>query len=134
MPSISSIRPIGHQVATKLRKSKVRTTESLLEQASTRAGRAQVSERTGIPTADLLLWAHQADMMRLMGVGSEYAELLVAAGVDTMKILRRRNDENLMEAMTHVNTRRRLVQRLPTVEMLQSWIDEAENIDVIVKS
>ncbi|GMQ93214.1 MAG: hypothetical protein BMS9Abin12_0691 [Acidimicrobiia bacterium] len=134
MASISSIRSIGHRNATKLRKSQVRTTESLLEQASTRRGRSVVSDRTGIATADLLKWAQQADMMRVGGIGSEYADLLSAVGVDTIKLLRRRNAENLMVAMTQINTRRRLVQRLPTIEMVQGWIDAAGDIDPLVSS
>lgn len=134
MASISSIRSIGHRNATKLRKSKVRTTEALLDQASTRTGRGVVSERTGIATADLLRWAHQADLMRVGGIGSEYADLLSAVGVDTVKLLRRRNAENLMVTMTQINTRRRLVQRLPTIEMVQGWIDAAGEIDPIVSS
>ncbi len=73
-------------------------------------------------------------MMRVGGIGSEYADLLGAVGVDTVKLLRRRNAENLMIAMTQVNTRRRLVQRLPTVEMVQGWIDAAGEIDPIVTS
>lgn len=134
MASISSIRSIGHRNATRLRKSRVRTTESLLDQAATRRGRSVVSERTGIATADLLRWANQADIMRVGGIGSEYADLLSAVGIDTIKGLRRRNAENLMTAVTQINTRRRLVQRLPTIEMIQGWIDDAGQLDPIVSS
>ncbi|MDJ0791424.1 MAG: DUF4332 domain-containing protein [Acidimicrobiia bacterium] len=134
MASISAIRAIGHRDATKLRKARVRTTDALLNQAATRKGRADVSERTGIPTADLLRWAQQADLMRIKGVGSEYADLLAGAGVDTIKALRRRNASNLMAAMAQVNAKRRIVQRLPTVEMVQGWIDEANEIEPIVSS
>ncbi len=134
MASIAAIRSIGHREATKLRKSRVRTTDSLLQQASTRKGRAEVSRRTGIPTADLLKWAQQADLMRINGVGSEYADLLGGAGVDTIKTLRRRNAANLMVALGQVNAKRRLVQRLPTVEMVQGWIDEANAIEPLVTS
>ena len=134
MASISAIRAIGHREATKLRKGRVRTTEALLQQAATRRGRAEVSERTGIPTAELLRWAHQADLMRINGIGSEYADLLAASGVDTIKALRRRNAANLLALMTQVNAKRRLVQRLPTVEMVQGWIDDANEIEPIVTS
>ena len=134
MASISAIRSISHRNATKLRKSGVRTTDALLDQASTRKGRSVVSERTGIPSADLLRWAQQADLMRVGGIGSEYADLLTAVGVDTIKLLRRRNAENLMVSMVQVNTRRRLVQRLPTVEMIQGWIDTAGTMEPIVNS
>jgi predicted RecB family nuclease len=134
MASISAIRSISHRNATKLRKSGVRTTDALLDQASTRKGRSVVSERTGIPSADLLRWAQQADLMRVGGIGSEYADLLTAVGVDTIKLLRRRNAENLMVSMIQVNTRRRLVQRLPTIEMIQGWIDTAGSMEPIVNS
>lgn len=134
MASISAIRAIRHKEATKLRKGRVRTTEALLEQASTRPGRSDVSARTGIATGDLLKWAQQADLMRIKGVGAEYADLLSAAGVDTIKALRRRNAENLMVALTQMNTKRRKVQRLPTVEMVQAWIDSANDLDPLVTS
>jgi predicted flap endonuclease-1-like 5' DNA nuclease len=134
MASISAIRAIGHRQATKLRKSKVRTTEALLQQASSRRGRAELSERTSIPSSDLLRWAHQADLMRINGIGSEYADLLAAAGVDTVKSLRRRNAANLMAMVTQVNAKRRAVQRLPTVEMVQGWIDEANELEPTVAS
>lgn len=134
MASISAVRAMGHRDATKLRKARVRTTDSLLQQAATRTGRADLSQRTGIATTDLLRWAHQADLMRINGIGSEYADLLSAAGVDTIKSLRRRNAANLMTLMMQVNTKRRGVQRLPTVEMVQGWIDEAAALDPIVVS
>ena len=72
--------------------------------------------------------------MRVGGVGSEYADLLAAVGVDTIKVLRRRNADNLMVSMIQVNTRRRLVQRLPTVDMIQRWIDTAGGMEPIVIS
>jgi len=134
MASISAIRAIRQRDATKLRKGNVRTTEALLRQASTRPGRAHVSSRTGIATTDLLRWAQQADLMRVGGIGSEYADLLAASGVDTIKALRRRNATNLMTAMTQVNTKKRLVQRRPTVEMIQGWIDVASELEPRVSS
>jgi predicted flap endonuclease-1-like 5' DNA nuclease len=134
MASISAIRAIGHRDATRLRKARVRTTDALLQQAATRKGRAEVSAKTNIATADLLSWAQQADLMRIKGIGSEYADLLGGTGVDTIKVLRRRNAANLMAAMNQVNTKRRLVQRLPTVEMIQGWIDTSVDLEPLVSS
>ncbi len=134
MASISAIRAMGQRHATKLRKAKVRTTEALLREASTRTGRSSLSGRTGIPTADLVRWAHQADLMRVDGIGPEYADLLAVSGVDTIKALRRRNAANLIATMTQVNSKKRIVQRLPTVEMVQSWIDDASDLEPIVTS
>ncbi|MEZ5175331.1 MAG: DUF4332 domain-containing protein [Acidimicrobiia bacterium] len=134
MASISAIRAIGQRNATKLRKGRVRTTEALLREASSRKGRAAISARTGIASADLLKWAQQADLMRVNGVGAEYADLLGSAGVDTIKTLRRRNAQNLMVSLTQINGKRHRVQRLPTVEMIQGWIDAANELEPIVRS
>ncbi len=134
MASISAIRAIGQREATRLRKGKVRTTEALLREASTRTGRSAVSKRTGIPTSDLLSWAQQADLMRVVGIGSEYADLLSAAGVETIKTLRRRNAANLMAVLDQVNTKKHIVQRLPTLKMIQGWIDGASELEPIVPS
>ncbi|MDA2978504.1 MAG: DUF4332 domain-containing protein [Actinomycetota bacterium] len=134
MASISAIRTIRQSEATKLRKGRVRTTEALLEQASTRRGRADISARTGIATTELLKWAHQADLMRVKGVGAEYADLLASSGVDTIKALRRRTAQNLMASLTQINARRRRVQRLPTVEMVQGWIDASNELEPAVIS
>ncbi len=134
MASISAIRSIGQRDATRLRKGRVRTTEALLREASSRPGRSAISKRTGIATADLLSWAQQADLMRIAGIGSEYADLLAAAGVETIKTLRRRNAANLITALDQVNTKKRIVQRLPTLEMVQGWIDGASALEPIVTS
>ena len=134
MASISAIRSIGQRDATRLRKGRVRTTETLLREASSRPGRRAISNRTGIPTSDLLSWAQQADLMRVAGIGSEYADLLAAAGVETIKSLRRRNAANLITTLDQVNARKRIVQRLPTLEMVQGWIDDASTLEPIVTS
>jgi hypothetical protein len=39
-----------------------------------------------------------------------------------------------MTLMTQVNTKRRTVQRLPTIEMVQGWVDTAVALDSTVVS
>jgi hypothetical protein len=72
--------------------------------------------------------------MRVAGIGSEYADLLAAGGVETIKSLRRRNAANLMTSLDQVNSKKRIVQRLPTLEMVQGWIDGAATLEPIVSS
>ena len=47
--------------------------------------------RPGFDEKQLLCWANIADRMRIKGVSKDYAELLQAAGVDTVKELKYRN-------------------------------------------
>lgn len=132
MSSIDSIAGIGHRNATKLRKARVRTTEALLKAASTRSGRRALARRTGLPEKSLLGWVNRAELMRIKGIGSEYADLLEAAGVDTVRELRRRNPVRLLETMTDLNLRRRLVRRLPTEGMVAGWVESAKEIEPVV--
>ncbi|HZJ48310.1 MAG TPA: DUF4332 domain-containing protein [Acidimicrobiia bacterium] len=132
MASIAAIESMDHRDATKLRKAGVRTTESLLRSGATRSGRRRLAKETDVAERDILSWANRADMMRIKGIGSEYADLLEATGVDTIRELRRRNAERLLEAMTDTNLRRRVIRRLPTDGMVRGWIEAAKVLEPLV--
>ncbi len=133
MASIDAIHGLRHREATKMRKARVRTTEALLKTAATRGGRRQLAEQTRLDEKDILTWVNHADLMRVQGVGSEYAELLDAAGVDTIKELRRRNPSNLLQTMTALNVRKSLVRRLPTESMVSGWVSGAKETEPLVR-
>jgi predicted flap endonuclease-1-like 5' DNA nuclease len=133
MASIDAIEGIGHKHATKLRKARVRTTEALLKAGSTRKGRRELAEAAGTSEHLILTWVNRADLMRVKGVGEEYSELLEAAGVDTVKELRRRNAANLLQAIVELNNKKKRVRRLPTETMVTRWVDDAKLLDTVVK-
>ena len=56
----------------------------------------------------------------------EYAELLEAAGVDTVRELKYRNPANLAKRMAEVNTRLKLVRALPSEKVVLRWIRDGE--------
>ena len=62
-----------------------------------------LADKTGFDEKQLLCWANVADRMRIKGISKEYAELLQAAGVDTVKELKYRNPANLAKAMADAN-------------------------------
>lgn len=134
MARIDEIAGIDPKEATKLRKAGIRTTESLLKHAGTKAGREQLAAEIGLDVDELLHWAQRADMMRVRGVGSEYALLLEACGVQTIRDLRRRNPTALTAKLSDHNGRRPMVRRLPTEVMVTAWIDSAATVDPQVKN
>ena len=134
MARIDEIAGIDPKEATKLRKAGVRTTESLLKHAGTRSGREQLATEVGLDVDDLLHWAQRADMMRVRGVGSEYALLLEACGVQTIRDLRRRNPTALTAKLSDHNGRKSMVRRLPTEIMVTSWIEAAALVDPQIKN
>ena len=133
MASIDTIEGLGHRQATKLRKARVRTTEALLKRGATRKGRRSLAEEVAISEKLILEWVNRADLMRVKGVGEEYSDLLEAAGVDTIKELRRRNPQNLLSAMVDINAKKKLVRRLPTVSMVSRWVEHAGALEPIVR-
>lgn len=133
MASIDTIEGIGHKQATSLRKARIRTVESLLKKGATRPGRHEISTETGISERLVLKWVNRADLMRVRGVGEEYSDLLEAAGVDTIKALRRRNPANLLAAMVEINAKKNLVRRLPTPAMVERWIEYALELEPVIK-
>ncbi|MGC8857153.1 MAG: DUF4332 domain-containing protein, partial [Anaerolineae bacterium] len=84
MASIMDIEGIGEKYAEKLRAAGIRTTEALLQKAATAKGRKEMAAQTGIEESKLLEWVNRADLYRIRGIGSEYSDLLEAAGVDTV--------------------------------------------------
>lgn len=126
MPRIDVIEGIGPVYREKLRQAGIATTEALLRQCATRQGRKALAEKTGIQEALLLNWANHADLFRIKGIGPQYAELLERAGVNTLPELAQRNPENLYKALLETNTKHKLVRRVPTLEMVRAWVEQAK--------
>jgi predicted flap endonuclease-1-like 5' DNA nuclease len=125
---LTDIDGIEPEVACKLKSVGIRTTGKLLEAAKDAKGRKSLAEKTGFEEKRILCWANLADKMRIKGIGEEYAELLQAAGVDTLKELKYRNPCNLAKAMAHANTKRKLVRLLPSEKAVLRWIEHAKKL------
>jgi predicted flap endonuclease-1-like 5' DNA nuclease len=95
---------------------------------STPKDRQDVATATGINSAMILKWVNHADLIRIKGVGPEYAELLEAAGVDSLPILAQRNPENLHQKMLECNLEKKLVRRPPAHSQAKEWIKQADKL------
>lgn len=123
---IVEIEGIGPAYAAKLQAARIATTNDLLKTCADPKGRKALAQATGLDEARLLKWANMADLMRIKGVGKQYAELLEAAGVDTVKELKQRVAANLAAKMAEVNAARKLTRAVPAEKMVAGWIDQAK--------
>ena len=126
--AIADLTVIEPEAAASLKKAGIRTTAKLLENAKDAKGRRKLAEKTGLPEKNILCWANLSDKMRIKGVGEDYANLLQAAGVDTVKELKYRNPGRLAKAMAEANVRRKLVRVLPSDRAVLRWIDQAKKL------
>ncbi len=129
---IEVIEGIGPAYAKKLEKANIFTTDDLLKYCGSAKGRKEVAEKTGIDPSVLLKWANMADLMRITGIGGQFAELLKASGVDTVKELRNRNAENLAAKMAEVNEAKKLTRAVPPAKTVAKWIEEAKTLEPII--
>ena len=125
---VIDIEGVGAAYAEKLTAAGVETAAQLLEKCATPAGRKALAEETGISEKVVLRWANHADLFRVKGVGPQFAELLEAAGVDTVKELAHRKAENLAAKMAEVNAEKNLVNRVPVASEVQKMIDCAKEL------
>jgi predicted RecB family nuclease len=128
MARIDQVAGISVKDATKLRKAGIRTSKGLIEVAASRRDRSDLTTSLGFDPKDVQQWVNHSDLLRVKGVGAEYAELLVAAGVDTLRDLRRRNPTALLAKIIGLNGQSKVVRRLPTEAMVEGWIDAAKDL------
>lgn len=132
MTKLVEIEGIGEAYSEKLEAAGVRSIQQLLEIGATPKGRKDLCEKSGISETLLLKWVNRADLARIKGIGSEFADLLEVAGVDSVPELAMRNAENLFAKMSQVNAAKKLTRRLPTVEQVAGWVEQAKSLPRIV--
>ena len=130
---IDDIEGIGPAIGEKFRNAGVKDTDTLLAKAATPAARKALATAAGLTDAQILKFANMADLYRVKGIGSEYSELLEAAGVDTVPALARRNAANLTAALAQANEARKLARRAPNEAEVTRWIEEAKALPRVLE-
>jgi predicted flap endonuclease-1-like 5' DNA nuclease len=131
--NVIDVEGIGPTYAGQLEAIGVKTTDDLLERGATPKGREELETASGIGHALILKWVNRVDLYRIKGVGSEYSDLLEVAGVDTVPELAQRNAANLTETLAEANAARNLVRKLPTVDQVTDWVEQAKALPRVVQ-
>ena len=126
---IIHIEGVGEVYAEKLIAAGINKVSELLEKCAAPKGRKELAEATGISEKLILRWTNHADLFRINGVGPQFAELLEAAGVDTVKEFRHRVAENLQPKLAEVNEQKNICNRVPAVSEIQKMIDQAKELE-----
>jgi len=130
---IEDVEGIGPVFAQKLQAVGVNTTDDLLDRGGSKAGRASLASASGLTETQLLEWVNHADLMRINGVGSEYADLLEAAGVDSCAELAQRNAANLAQTFQELDAARpNWIRQIPSEATVAAWIAEAKSMEAVV--
>lgn len=128
------IEGIGSAMSKKMGKARIKTVRGLLKKGATRKGRKELAETTGIKSSVILKWVNMSDLFRVKGIGKQYAELLEKAGVDTVKELKMRQPAALLAQMEKINNagKKRMVQALPGLKRVKSWVRQAQKLPPVI--
>jgi len=125
---IENVEGIGPVMGEKMRQAGIKDTDTLLLNVRKPAQRKELAEKTGISPKLILRFANMVDLYRVNGIGSEYSELLEAAGVDTVPELAQRNAANLTKALIEANEQKKLTRRTPAESEVVKWIAHAKEL------
>jgi len=121
-----NIKGIDNGNIDKLKDAGVVSAAQLLKSGSTTAERKRLAEELGVDGKVILNWINRADLIRVEGVGSDYANLLELSGVDTVPELAQRNAKNLLDKMTETNADSSL--GLPSLAQVEAWVEAADKL------
>jgi predicted flap endonuclease-1-like 5' DNA nuclease len=130
---IVDIQGVGEVYAEKLIAAGIKDTDALLAKCAKPAGRKALAEETGISPKLILTWTNHVDLYRIQGIGPQFAELLEAAGVDTVKELKHRVAANLQAKLEEVNAEKNLTNRVPAVKEVEKMIEQAKELPAAVE-
>jgi len=128
MAKLSEIKGITIRISYLIEAQGIKTVEALLEACSTSKGRKALASSTGLEEKDILTWTNRADLARVKGIATQNADLLEAAGVDTVPELAQRNPENLHSAILEENNKNKIVSKMASLNQVKDWVDQAKKL------
>ncbi|NEP86505.1 MAG: DUF4332 domain-containing protein [Okeania sp. SIO2C2] len=126
--NIQDIEGMNSVYAEKLIGVGITNVAELLEKCSSLAGIEELEQATSIEKDLIIQWVNFADLSQIKGVDREYFSLLSALGIHTISELKNRFPETLHYQMMKLNHQKQLVQRLPSLSMVRSWVAQATNL------
>ncbi len=125
---IAQIEGIGPEFASRLEAAGVHSSDDLLTRCASDEGRRKVAEQSGLTVRQLSMWMHQADLMRVSGIGSEFGQLLEASGVESVEQLATRDPGNVVNLLHRVNKEKKLTRTVPSIKTVSKWVTRAREL------
>lgn len=125
---VAKIRGISAEVAQGMKGMGFKSSDDLLAAGRTPAGRKELAAKLNMDVKDLLLLVNHADLARVTGIGEVFSNLLEEAGVDTVVELAGRRADNLLNKMAEVNKVVNVAKRLPVIDQVEDWVNQAKGL------
>ena len=127
--AIEKIEGIGEGFGSRLRADGIDSTEKLLDLCRTDEGVARVCKCVDLDENTVRNWGTMADLMRIKGLGGQWAELMWRAGVTSVQDLAKREVAPLRAKFREVNEAEHRVAELPGENRVTRFIEEAGRLE-----
>ncbi len=125
---IKKLKGITDEITSALAAQDIKDNEALVLAGASPKQRKALAAACGCEPAVLLELINHADLARVKGVAGVYADLLEAAGVDTVKELATRRPDNLHAKLGETNDAQQLTERPPTRTQVEDWVAQAKEL------
>lgn len=129
---IEGIEGIGKGYGKRLRAMNIETTRDLLKASPNVSGIQSVAQDIQMENDVVRSWSSMADLMRVRGIGGQYAELLEYSGVHTVQSLADSDGSGLAIQLADVNAKENRVREVPDTTTVSSWIHHAKTLPQIL--
>jgi hypothetical protein len=125
---VDELKGVTDEIATALKAAGIGDSEQLLRAGGQPKARAELATKLGVSERAVLEMVNRADLSRIRGVAGIYSDLLEFAGVDTVIELGQRVPENLHAKIMEIASKHS-VKRVPRLDEVQSWIEQAKQLE-----
>ncbi len=81
----------------------------------------------------ILRWVNHANLFRIKGIASQFAELLEASEVDSVVELGTCKAETLHAKLVELNAEKKLVRQVPGLSQIKEFVSQAKSLDRVVE-
>lgn len=133
MHRISEMQGVGLNQVHRFHELGIDYQEQLLKCCRTQVKRRQLARKSGIESRLILKWASRVELAKIHRLSEECIALLELCGITTLSELAHRRYDNLYHQLKDVNQNLPLVERLPSVSLVKSWIEAARLMPKTIK-
>jgi len=130
---IKTLKGLSADLRSKLHDRAIHNTYQILAACKTPAGRQELAKHIDVDPQIILKLANRADLARVRGIGGVFSDLLEETGVDTVTELATRNPDNLHNQLMAINAQKRLAGRVPSLDMVRSWVAQARDLPKLLE-
>lgn len=123
---LAKLENISDENALKLQGENIQTTDELLQSTLNPQARKALAAKLNVTEQLVTRWAHDMDLLRIVGLGSPHLKLLALARVHSLTELKASNPDVLKALLDDLSAEQGEIE-IPDISMVNAWINDARS-------